>query len=357
LALQRGPWRAARGACGARRPAGAWLFNAASGRRRAERAGLGVPAEAWLFSAASGGRRAERAGLGDGSPPLDEEHRRVIEHIREFAAQRGITISHLPDRAGVARSHFWDVLAGRKSPTVSWLARIAVALEVDIDEMLVSPLNEAGRGLTCFGTEACLTEILGGHFLMHTSANMKQFVQDLDTLRRSAVTALLTLDYQRNFEHPAADDTVIANRLEYTVRKLYQRLRIGLEFLGLTSARADLESGFQPFEDNPAGIYDSEDGDLCSSSLEHLGPYIQALESLFPHDAEATAEAIKREFLERTLWNTPKILHDRDIDPSKEKDVYAAIGSVLEIIFPDFTPNVHLSKPLKSYKPEFGILY
>ena len=70
---------------------------------------------------------------------VDELHRRVIEHIRELAEQRGIAISHLPDRAGVARSHFWDVLAGRKSPTLSWLERIAVALEVDVVELLLPP--------------------------------------------------------------------------------------------------------------------------------------------------------------------------------------------------------------------------
>jgi hypothetical protein len=77
---------------------------------------------------------------------VDELHQRVIEHIRELAEQRGIAISHLPDRAAVARSHFWDVLAGRKSPTLSWLERIAVALEVDVGELLVPPPNKPGEG-------------------------------------------------------------------------------------------------------------------------------------------------------------------------------------------------------------------
>jgi transcriptional regulator with XRE-family HTH domain len=76
---------------------------------------------------------------------VDELHQRVIEHIRELSEERGIAISHLPDRAGVARSHFWDVLAGRKSPTLNWLERIAAALEVDVGELiLTAPKKRAG---------------------------------------------------------------------------------------------------------------------------------------------------------------------------------------------------------------------
>ena len=69
---------------------------------------------------------------------MDELHRRVVTRIREVAEERGIPLTHLPDRAGVARSHFWDVLAGRKSPTLAWLGKIAAALEVDAG-VLVTP--------------------------------------------------------------------------------------------------------------------------------------------------------------------------------------------------------------------------
>ncbi len=40
-------------------------------------------------------------------------------------------MSHLADRAGVTRSHLWNVMAGRASPTVQWLAKIAAVLDVD----------------------------------------------------------------------------------------------------------------------------------------------------------------------------------------------------------------------------------
>ena len=39
-------------------------------------------------------------------------------------------LSHLPDRAGVSRSHFWDVHKGRKSPTLESIEKVATSLEV-----------------------------------------------------------------------------------------------------------------------------------------------------------------------------------------------------------------------------------
>ena len=77
---------------------------------------------------------------------VDELHRRVARHIRERAQGKNIPLSHLPDRAAVARSHFWEVLGGRKSPTLNWLGRIATALEVDAAELLArDPKNSHPR--------------------------------------------------------------------------------------------------------------------------------------------------------------------------------------------------------------------
>ena len=78
---------------------------------------------------------------------MDELHRRLARRIRERAEGKNIPLSHLPDRAGVARSHFWEVLGGRKSPTLNWVGRIAVALEVDPAELLArDPRRPPSRG-------------------------------------------------------------------------------------------------------------------------------------------------------------------------------------------------------------------
>jgi hypothetical protein len=67
---------------------------------------------------------------------VDELHRRIVRHIREVARQKKIPVSHLPDRAGVSRSHFWEVMARRKSPTPKWLGKIASTLDVDASVFL-----------------------------------------------------------------------------------------------------------------------------------------------------------------------------------------------------------------------------
>jgi transcriptional regulator with XRE-family HTH domain len=70
---------------------------------------------------------------------VDEIRQRVNRRIRELARKNRIAVTHLPDRAGVSRSHFWDVLRGKRSPTLKWLVRVANALDVDPAELLVKP--------------------------------------------------------------------------------------------------------------------------------------------------------------------------------------------------------------------------
>ena len=67
---------------------------------------------------------------------VDELHRRMVRRIKAAAKKRGMLLTHLPDRAAVSRSHFWDVLAGRKSPTLAWVSKIAAALEVDGSDLV-----------------------------------------------------------------------------------------------------------------------------------------------------------------------------------------------------------------------------
>lgn len=69
---------------------------------------------------------------------MDELHQRVVDRIRKLADERGIPITHLPERARVGRSHFFGVMAGSSSPTLTWLARIAAALEVDVEDLVAA---------------------------------------------------------------------------------------------------------------------------------------------------------------------------------------------------------------------------
>ena len=75
---------------------------------------------------------------------MDELHRRVTRRIREIAKTRDILVTHLPDRSDVSRSHFFDVMAGKKSPTLEWLAKIASALDVDPGELFTKSKPHRG---------------------------------------------------------------------------------------------------------------------------------------------------------------------------------------------------------------------
>jgi transcriptional regulator with XRE-family HTH domain len=76
---------------------------------------------------------------------VDALHTAMVTKIRSLAEQRGIPITHLPDRAGVGAGHFWRVLKGTASPTVAWLERIAAVLEVDVADLVAAPPKVSGR--------------------------------------------------------------------------------------------------------------------------------------------------------------------------------------------------------------------
>jgi transcriptional regulator with XRE-family HTH domain len=61
---------------------------------------------------------------------------KVAENIKKYARKQNLPINSLADFAGVSRSQLYDVLAGKKSPTVAWLEKIAQALEVDVQNLV-----------------------------------------------------------------------------------------------------------------------------------------------------------------------------------------------------------------------------
>ncbi|MEX1367508.1 MAG: helix-turn-helix transcriptional regulator [Nannocystaceae bacterium] len=60
----------------------------------------------------------------------EQTRARLAARIREACKARKITITHLAATSGMSRNHLFGILAGRKSPTVDYLMRIARALEV-----------------------------------------------------------------------------------------------------------------------------------------------------------------------------------------------------------------------------------
>lgn len=73
---------------------------------------------------------------------MDEQHEILAQEIRRLAKAQRIPLSHVADRAGVARSHFWEVVGGRRSPTLAWMLKIAEVLQTSPSGLLVRTPSE-----------------------------------------------------------------------------------------------------------------------------------------------------------------------------------------------------------------------
>jgi transcriptional regulator with XRE-family HTH domain len=67
---------------------------------------------------------------------VDAAHETLAARIRALAEARGLPLSHVADRAGVGRAHLYSVLAGRSSPSLTWIVKIAEVLGVEPAELL-----------------------------------------------------------------------------------------------------------------------------------------------------------------------------------------------------------------------------
>ena len=70
----------------------------------------------------------------------------LAANIRAVARERGVPLNAVADFAGVARSQLYSVLAGEKSATTDWLAKVANALEVEPWRLLVPPDTRTQKG-------------------------------------------------------------------------------------------------------------------------------------------------------------------------------------------------------------------
>jgi len=60
----------------------------------------------------------------------------LSRRLREVAAERGIALTHVADRAGIGRSHMWRLLNGEASATLDIVDKIADALGVASVDLL-----------------------------------------------------------------------------------------------------------------------------------------------------------------------------------------------------------------------------
>lgn len=69
----------------------------------------------------------------------EEVRARVAARIREVAKAKGVRVTNLAGIAGVSRAHLMEVLAGRASPSLDFLTRVANGLGVDPEALVRKP--------------------------------------------------------------------------------------------------------------------------------------------------------------------------------------------------------------------------
>ncbi len=69
----------------------------------------------------------------------------LAKRLRQLAEEKGLPLSHVADRAGMAHSFFWKLLAAESSATLTSVERLAEVLDVDPLELLTEGAGAAGK--------------------------------------------------------------------------------------------------------------------------------------------------------------------------------------------------------------------
>ncbi len=67
---------------------------------------------------------------------MDDLHKLTVARIRAAARKKKWSANQLADFAGLGRGYLSEVLAGKKSPTLRTLAKLAAGLEVSVRDLV-----------------------------------------------------------------------------------------------------------------------------------------------------------------------------------------------------------------------------
>ncbi len=66
---------------------------------------------------------------------MDDLHRQMIARVRALTRKKRWSANQLADFAGLGRGYVSEVLAGKKSPTLRSLGKLAAALETSVRDL------------------------------------------------------------------------------------------------------------------------------------------------------------------------------------------------------------------------------
>jgi hypothetical protein len=135
------------------------------------------------------------------------------------------------------------------------------------------------------------------------------------------------------------------------------KLDFAYEYIGLEKMEENLKSELEKYQGKIEKLEFIPYVDVLFSPVlwifeKHLG----ALTSHVIVKEESEFENKNSEMLlEQILRGTPKILTDREIEPSNEAEVRNEVYKILIHVFPDTVREIPIAKVSKTYKPDIGI--
>jgi len=152
----------------------------------------------------------------------------------------------------------------------------------------------------------------------------------------------------------------LQERLAYQLSSLGRQFPIFLEMLGLFETRIWFVEEWKTFSDNLGKTewwHTEEDDDIESKPLGFLYEIYSAISAQVEKiEVEDSGIETNIERLEYILRRTPEILESRNITPRCEADIRKAMNEHLKYTFEDYSTNISIAKPLKSFKPDCGII-
>ncbi len=70
----------------------------------------------------------------------------VADNLRRELEGQSLSMNEFASKSGVSRSQVYDVLAGRKAPSVDWLEKVSDALKIEPWTLLKRGAKPAGGG-------------------------------------------------------------------------------------------------------------------------------------------------------------------------------------------------------------------
>jgi transcriptional regulator with XRE-family HTH domain len=134
---------------------------------------------------------------------------RVVEDLERLAADAGISQQVLGAAAGVSQGFVSRILAGKTSPSMATLARLAVPLGADLSIRLYPNTGPTIRDRHQARILEAVLELLGSSWRAHTEVNVWKPV-------RGAIDAVL---------HHSRAGLVVATEIESDLRRIEQTIR------------------------------------------------------------------------------------------------------------------------------------